>query len=221
MLGSAFLEKLGLLTTDDADVESEKLRKDREATAQRLLNDAYELARAGHHSAALIQLKEALKNDSESAEVYQALGVTYLQLKEVKKAKSAFINALRIRPHYAEAHNDLGTIHDAEGNFLAAVKSYSQAIRFRSDSADYRNNLGLAYFNIGGYSEAIKIFQQTLSMYPQDARALHGLALVYIDLDDKAAAMEQQQILLESGETEIAALVLDQIQRHFWNQRYD
>lgn len=217
MLGSRLVEKLGWLRRESSPgfLNSENT-KNNELEAARLIESGYRLTSEGREVAALAQFKEALRLDPEAAEAYRGLGSIYLKQQSLDKAKTALLNAIRIRPHYADAHNDLGIIYDSLGNFRDAVKSYVQALRFQSNSAEVRNNLAMAYFNIGSYSEAIKAYQQTLSMHPSDTCAIYGLARVYMDLNDKESALDQHQRLLEIGENEIGAQLLDDIHRQVW-----
>ena len=218
-LSIKILGRLGFGNSDNSADDYPYQTKADEMEAQRLIASSFKLLEGAEVSAAQALFKKALKLDPESAEAYRGLALTYSRTDEFDKAIRELNKAIKIRPGFAEAHNDLGIIYDRMGNFPAAAKSFVQALRFRSNSAEIRNNLALAYFNIGSYAEAIKAYKQTLSIDPHDADALYGLARVYMDLNDQELALEQHATILNSGQTEIAAHLLDEIQRQVWQTK--
>jgi len=218
-LSVKFLSRLGFGNSDDSHDHSCQAKAD-ELEARNLTGSSYKLLDAGEVFAARTLFKKALKLDPESADAHRGLALTYSATNELDKAIRELTKAISIRPSFADAHNDLGIIYDKKGNFPAAAKSFVQALRFRSNSSEIRNNLALAYFNIGSYGEAMKAYKQSLATDPHDSCALYGLARVYMDLNEKELALKQHAIILKMGEKEIAAQLLDEIQRQKWQSQY-
>ena len=57
--------------------------------------------------------------------------------------------ALRIKPDYAEAHNNLGIALAQTGKIEEAIAHYEQALRIKPDYAEAHNNLGIALAQTG------------------------------------------------------------------------
>jgi len=52
-----------------------------------------------------------------------------------------YTQAIRLRPDYAEAHNNLGVALAQQGKREQAVVHFSQALRLKPDDEAVRNNL--------------------------------------------------------------------------------
>ena len=52
--------------------------------------------------------------------------------------------ALRLKPDYAEAHNNLGTAFYQQGRTGEAIRQFQEALRLKPDYADARKNLDVA-----------------------------------------------------------------------------
>jgi Flp pilus assembly protein TadD len=55
-----------------------------------------------------------------------------------------FEEALRLRPAYPEAHNNLGGVLYLEGRRSEAIAQFTEALRLRPGFTEARNNLGVA-----------------------------------------------------------------------------
>jgi len=107
--------------------------------------------------------------------------------------------------------NDLGTLHQARGEWSQAVDCYREALarllpsrRGRSDEAMVRNNLGLALVTLGQYSEGITELEQAAALYRQlgqpqgEARVKVNLGQLYHRQGDVSRAMEAYQDALQT-----------------------
>ena len=54
--------------------------------------------------------------------------------------------AIKLKPDYAEAHNNLGNALFAKRKIEEAISHYKMAIKFKPDYANAHNNLGIALF---------------------------------------------------------------------------
>ena len=57
--------------------------------------------------------------------------------------------AIRIKPDYAPAHNNLGNAHYRLGQYQDDIASYKEALRIKPDHINSHNNLGVAYEQLG------------------------------------------------------------------------
>jgi Tfp pilus assembly protein PilF len=59
-------------------------------------------------------------------------------------AKEHFVEALRIRPAYPDAHNNLGGVLYMDGRRAEAIAEFREALRLRPDFTAARDNLRIA-----------------------------------------------------------------------------
>ena len=56
-------------------------------------------------------------------------GIAYQQMQQLDRARKLYEQALKLRPTYAEAQNNIGTIYYAQKSYRRAVSAYRKAIR--------------------------------------------------------------------------------------------
>lgn len=79
--------------------------------------------------------------------------------------------ALRIKPDYPEALNNMGYQLIQSGRYQDAIEYLEHAVRVKPDFAKARNNLGIALLNSGNIPEATEQFRLALEINPKDAEA--------------------------------------------------
>ena len=76
-------------------------------------------------------------------------GIALAQAGRVEEAIDHYEQALRIKPDYAEAHDNLGIALAQTGKIEEAIAHYEQALRIKPDFAEAHYNLGLALAQTG------------------------------------------------------------------------
>ncbi len=106
------------------------------------------------------------------------LGVELQNLPDGRPAAiEQFQAALRLKPDYAEAHNDLGCVLDAEHRNDEAVAELETALRLKPAYPEAHNNLGNALAERPGrLIDAIAEYQAALRLDPDDVEAHNNLA---------------------------------------------
>jgi tetratricopeptide (TPR) repeat protein len=61
-------------------------------------------------------------------------------------ARKYYEQAVKLKPTYSEAVNNVGTVYYATKNYRRAISQYKKAIRLAPDSASIHSNLGTAYY---------------------------------------------------------------------------
>ncbi len=104
------------------------------------------------------------------------IGIAYHQLMQLDNARKSYEAALKVRPKYIEAMNNLGTVYYAKKNNRRAISWYLKAIKLAPEetrSASIYMNLGTAYFARKQYDDATKSYQTAMRLDP-DVFERHG-----------------------------------------------
>lgn len=148
----------------------------------------YQMARyfqkQNKHKIAIEELKEVILIDPFFPKAYNALGVSYDQLREFKNAIHSYKIAIKLDPNLDYAYNNLGFSFLLSGDYDRAIDAFRKAITLDQQNKRFRNNLGLAYAKKGAYELALEQFR------------LAG--------DEASANDKLAQILFKEGKYEIA-----------------
>jgi tetratricopeptide (TPR) repeat protein len=104
------------------------------------------------------------------------LGSALAQKNKLDDARDHFSAAIKIKPDYAEAHDDLGVVLQMQGKPEAAETEFASALHFNPKLARARNNLGLNLQTRGKTAEALIQFQQGLQLEPINPELHNNLA---------------------------------------------
>jgi tetratricopeptide (TPR) repeat protein len=101
-----------------------------------------------------------------SAILANKTGIAYQQLLDLDNARRYYDKAIKLKPEYAEAINNLGTVYFAKKSYRRAIEQYKKALRIHPDSSSILSNLGTAYFARKNYDEAAKAYQEAVAIDP-------------------------------------------------------
>jgi tetratricopeptide (TPR) repeat protein len=107
---------------------------------RQLIKDAVQLRAQGHFDEAVQSLRDAAKMDPANSDLHRELGITFLLVKEWKRARVEMLEALRHNPDDADAHNGLGYALEKLGQLDAALKEYRTATHLEPDDPSYRQH---------------------------------------------------------------------------------
>src|SRR5688572_29403280 len=103
-------------------------------------------------------------------------------------AERAYREALKLRPAYAEALNNLGSLLKDTGRVAEAERALSDAVRVRPDFAEAHFNLGTLLVDLRRYSEAAGHLKSSLAANPSQANAQYWLGNASMGRGDSRAA---------------------------------
>ena len=96
--------------------------------AQRHLERGTALLRKGDLAAASEAARKAIEFNPSSAEAHHLLGVIYFKEKKPAQAVDAFTYALKLKPGYPDALNDLAEVYRIQGKLAEAEQALRRAI---------------------------------------------------------------------------------------------
>ncbi len=116
------------------------------------------------------------------------VGIAYHQLAEMDTAAKFYQRAIKVKPDYPEAINNLGAIYYAQKSYRRAVSQYSRALKLTPNSASIHSNLGTAWFARKSYEKASLEYQKALDLDPDvfEHRNSNGVLLQERSVGERA-----------------------------------
>lgn len=136
------------------------------------------------------------------ARVYDAEGVWFAGQGELQCAAAAFKQAIRLEPHLAEAHFDLGLVRQSQQQPTAAASEFRLALEYDPTLLQAHCALGSV---LSEPSAAEAEFRNALASDPKMVCALDGLARVLLNEGRYDAAMDywRQAVQLQPDATDL------------------
>ena len=177
------------------------------------------LQRAGRHSEAIQQHREALRLNPEAPEARYNLALDLERNGELDESISHYRAYLRLRPDDVPAHNQLGIALAKHGMMEEAIAEFRDALRLDPEFAEAHRNLGTSLLKQENVGEAAEHFERFLAVHPDDAdvhnslgvtlalqnkldqAALHYARAVQIDPENTDGQMNLGRVLILMGRT--------------------
>jgi protein O-GlcNAc transferase len=106
-------------------------------------------------------------------------GVILRRIGTPEAAARCFRDVLKLKPNYAEVHQNIGNICRDEGRFQEAEAWYRRALELRDDYPECINNLGILKQQKKEFAEAIHFFEKAAAMKSDYANPLLNLGVLY------------------------------------------
>ena len=125
---------------------------------------------------------------------------------QFEKAQKEYEQCLQLRPHFAEAHCNLGVIHHLQGHLEQAIAAYQQAYTHAPGLKLVQDHLAMAYSDQatqikdkGDIDTAIQLYERALACSPRYVRAVYNLGVAHAEggQRDKAIFMYNIAIALD------------------------
>jgi tetratricopeptide (TPR) repeat protein len=107
---------------------------------QKLVEKAIQLRTAGQFTEAIDNLHHATLLDAQNSDLHRELGITFLMMKEWKRARVEYLEATRLDPGEADAHNGLGYALAKLGETEQARNEFRMAMRLDPSDPTYREH---------------------------------------------------------------------------------
>jgi tetratricopeptide (TPR) repeat protein len=151
--------------------------------------DAVTLHAQGRLDEAVAAYRDVLSQGRHFGAAYN-LSLLYAASGQYTEALALALEAVKLGPGSAEAHDHLGGILVRLGKHSLALTQFEEALRIQPTFARCCNNLGAALQALGRVDESIAWFERALDLDPNytDARANLSNALALLDRFDEAQA---------------------------------
>ena len=115
----------------------------------------------------------------KNSEIYNLLGLTYYQLKDLSKAISSFQLALVNDPHNIAARVNLGVIYLQYKDYPQALKEFSRVSQRVPHSIHVQFFMAIALSQTGKVEKSVEMYQQILKSRPDYIAASYNLSTLY------------------------------------------
>jgi tetratricopeptide (TPR) repeat protein len=148
---------------------------------------------------------------SRNPVLWNKTGIAYSQLpNQMDQAMRAYQRAIKLKPDYAEAINNLGTIYYARKSYRRAISYYQKAIALVPEdpgTASFYLNLGVAFFARKQYEQCAEANQMALKLDPEvfERRGNFGTTMEDRDIGERAKYHYfMAKMYAKAGRTELA-----------------
>lgn len=138
------------------------------------------------------------------AELPFLLGVRAAESGDEAEAVRRYEEALRLKPDYAPALNNLGALHGLAGRYAESASFYEKALAADPDYAEARSGLGFALARMGRLREAEACYEEALRLRPYLTKTMAQLGELRLREGDlpSAVAHFRRAVELEPAEYE-------------------
>jgi tetratricopeptide (TPR) repeat protein len=155
---------------------------------------------------AIDYLKKSVAAEPADALSWKSLGDVHLIARNLPDAVAAYQQALRLRPDYGEAANELGSAWQRLGQWQRAALCHQQAIRSLPDFAPAYDNLGNALRGQEKLAEAAEAYRQALRLSPNNPDIAYKLGITLHEMGelDQAAGYYRQVLRMRPNYADVS-----------------
>ena len=170
------------------------------------VNDLIILFNKGQFTEVLSKVEPMLASIPSAISLLNIQGACYAALERYDLAIDSYKKALKIKPDYAEAYNNLGNAFRAKIELDAALESYKQAIKIRPAYADAHFNRGNVLRDRGNWKAAIDSYEQAIQIKPDWAEPFYFIGISQKELGEPDAALRSYKRALKIKPTSATTL---------------
>jgi predicted TPR repeat methyltransferase len=161
--------------------------KPNEQTPARIWQGVIALRR-DNASLALGHFEAAYPFAKQDAQLLQQMAIAHTRLGNHERAENLYRSAIRIAPHFAAAHYNLGTLLQERREFVGARRAFEAALARAPALAVAHTNLANTLVALGDDKTASTHYRHALAIDDNLAEAHHGLGLQLQKNQDKDGA---------------------------------
>ena len=143
------------------------------------------------------QIQEALdfidilsKNYPDNSLLFNIRGACYAGLGQLDIAVQNYEKSLSIKPDYAKAHYNLGSVLEELGRLRDSVKSYKNSTDLEPENAQAHNNLAIVLRELDQLEEAEASCRKAIALDPEYSEAYSSLSIILYANGDLNSALD-------------------------------
>ena len=143
------------------------------------VNSIIFLQNAGKYDDALDTCKDLFIKYPNSPLLFNIFAGVNFSKNDFTNAIYGYLYAIKIKPNYAQAFNNLAILLKKLGEINLAIVSYVKAINLKPDYIMAYNNIGLIYFEINDIQKSKYFFYKAFKIDPRNEIANFNLGNIY------------------------------------------
>lgn len=151
-----------------------KLSKKKARDVLALLQQALAFQNSGQLPEAEVRYRQVLADDPNNPDALHLLGLLAAQVGKQEEAVKLIGRAIAVKPHFHQAHRNIGILYLDLAHFDEALKHFLAAQRMRADDAELHVYMADALKGCGKDEEAIAAYQQALRLGVKQASEVHA-----------------------------------------------
>ena len=160
------------------------------APEQKRINELISLYNQGRFEEVLNTIKPLISLFPKAIFLINLQGASNAALQRYEAAIACYKIAIKIKPDYADAYNNMGVALKEKGELNAAIEIYKKAIKIRPDYADAYYNMGVALKDEGDADAAIDSYKKALKINPDHAETYNNMGVALKEKGELNAAMD-------------------------------
>lgn len=160
-------------------------------------NKARALTKAGQYEAAIEVLERAIEEHSREASLYFNLGLNYLEIGNIKKAKAQFARTVELEPAHAKAYQALGMLHYEQEEYKTAGAYYLASIEAGKQDEYLYYQMGNCWFKLKQFEKAIGVYNQAIVLNDQEKNFFFSLGSAQLAINQQYKAIKSMRKALE------------------------
>lgn len=161
----------------------------------------------GDYKAAIMLGQEIQKKYPESHVVENLLGASFVADKNPQEAIKHYLRAVKIRPNFADGHNNLGVAYLQVNDLASAEKHLEKAIRYNPKSIEALRNLGLVLLRSGRHDKAKYALKKAIKIDPGHVQSLITLGNVFYESGELDKALHHYNSALNISPANVTVLM--------------
>jgi tetratricopeptide (TPR) repeat protein len=166
------------------------------------LRPYYSLAKiylnTGNQEKAITQYKTLIEKQPEQELPHMMLGTIYEMQKKYDLSEHHYLEALKIKPGFAAAENNLAYLLASQNKDIDVALGYAQNAKEKlPGDPGVMDTIGLIYYKKQMYDKAIREFTESLEKLPENATVHFHLGLAYHKKGEKKLAEKELRKALE------------------------
>ena len=126
--------------------------------------------------------KSLIEELPKIAILYNIFGLILTNLTKLDDAIINFEKALSLKPKYAEAYNNLGSVYKIKKKYAKSEECYLISMRINNKNSETINNIASLYLILNKNEDAISFFKKAIDINPTFFVAYYNLSIVYLNL---------------------------------------
>lgn len=129
-------------------------------------------------------------SDDQVASLGLQLGNFKLMLEQREAAIEAYSHAIALKPNFAEAYNNRGTVLNEMAELDRAIRDFNKAIALRPNLAEAYYNRGTAYGFKSDHDRAMQDYEDAIKLKPNIIEAYYNLGVAHAFKNDLNRAIQ-------------------------------